>query len=39
VFADASTSARPQSWRVVTDAAQELALSDHAPIEAVIDLD
>lgn len=36
-FADRETVARAMSWRVLREAASELALSDHAPIEVVID--
>jgi exonuclease III len=38
VFSDAGTEARTRSWRVLTEAVvRDLPLSDHAPIEVVID--
>src|SRR4051794_9961829 len=39
VFSDAGTEARTRSWRVLTEAVERAdPLSDHAPIEVVIDL-
>jgi hypothetical protein len=39
VFSDAGTEAAARSWRVLTEAVErDLPLSDHAPIEVVIDL-
>lgn len=36
LFGDERTEARVASWRVLTEVAEELGLSDHAPIEIVL---
>lgn len=38
LFADETTAGRVRSWRVLTGTVTELGLSDHAPIEVVLDL-